>query len=74
MNESPNPEILMLEQALHHLELAAGALDDRDKAHRRRLGVYAVERLSRGELGLVRLRVENELRRLHQQCAEAEND
>jgi hypothetical protein len=73
MNKLPNPEIIALENALYYLKQAAGALDERDKAHRRRLGVYAHDRLSRSELAIARMRVENELRRLRQQGADAEN-
>jgi hypothetical protein len=74
MDASPNPEIAALEDALYHLKRAAVALDERDKARRRRPGVYINDRLARRELHVACLRIKNELERLHQQCVKAGKD
>ena len=66
MSEDLNTEIAALEQALYYIERAGEALDARDEAHFRRLGVYAHARLGRGDLGLMALRISNERDRLRE--------
>ena len=71
MNEDLSIEISALEQALEYIERSGEALDARDEAHRRRMGVYAHDRLGRGELGLMALRIRNERDRLRKQLEAA---
>ena len=64
MSEDLNTEIAALDQALHHIDRAAEALQARDELHFRRLGVYSHARLGRGDLALTALRIRNERDRL----------